>query len=122
ATALRRTRLRISAALVLWDAGLSIPCTGGGLWRVRTGLCRTRARVLRSGSLLRRTRLCGGICAEAASAPALPCAGAMRRGLWKVGLLRLDRGLARVCANQGAAAGRISQRVRAKRGPMTGFA
>ena len=30
-----------------------------------------------------------GICAEAAAARALPCAGTMRRRLWQVGLLRL---------------------------------
>ena len=63
-------------------------------------LCRTRTRLsrsllrsralLRSGALLRRgTRLCAGICAEAAPARALSWAGAMRRRLWQVGLLRL---------------------------------
>ena len=62
-SALRGTRLRISAAL-LCDAGVSIPCTGIGLWRVRTGLrraaglCRSRARLsralLRSGSVTTR--------------------------------------------------------------------
>jgi len=102
--ALRGTRLRISAAL-LWDAGPRISCTGIGLWRVRTGLrraaglCRTRTRLsralLRSGAVLRAgTRLCAGVCAEAASARTLPCAGAMRRRrrLWQqVGLLRLNR-------------------------------
>ena len=105
ATALRGARLRISAAL-LWDAGPGISCTGFSPWRVRSGLrpaadlCRTRTRLsrsllrsralLRSGALLRRgTRLCAGICAEAAPARALSWAGAMRRRLWQVGLLRL---------------------------------
>src|SRR2546430_3799017 len=51
ATALRGTRLRISAALLLRHARPCLPCTGCGLWRVRTGLryatglCRTRARL-----------------------------------------------------------------------------
>src|SRR2546429_9449191 len=36
ATALRGTRLRISAALLLRDAGPRIPRTGIGPWRVRT--------------------------------------------------------------------------------------
>ena len=99
ATALLGTRLRISAALFLWGAGPCISCTGIDLWRVRTGLrsaaglCRTRARL--SGALLRAgTRLCAGICAEAASARALPYAGGAmrrRRRLWQVGLLRLNR-------------------------------
>src|SRR2546429_7657270 len=40
ATALRRIRLRISAAPLLWDAGPCISCTGIGLWRVPTGLRR----------------------------------------------------------------------------------
>src|SRR5437868_10065524 len=107
ATALRGTRLRISAALLLRDAGPRIPRTGIGLWRVRTalrraaGLCRPRARLsralrsrasLRSRALLRAgIRLRSGICAETASARALPraSAGTMRRRLWRGGLLRL---------------------------------
>ena len=36
-------------------------------------------------------RLCAGICAEAAAARAVSRAGAMRRRLWQVGLLRLKR-------------------------------
>ena len=44
----------------------------------------TRGTLLRAG-----TGLCRRICAEAAAARALPCAGTMRRRLWPVDLLRL---------------------------------
>ena len=47
-------------------------------------------RYYAQGALLRAgIRLCTGICAEAAAARALSCAGAMRRRLWQVGILRL---------------------------------